>query len=52
MKTQIFDKMKYDLNFKGHERPLLCKDPSGTFIYEPILMKIRINANNNIIMKI
>ena len=30
---------------EGHIRPLLCQNPSGTFIYENFLMKICIFAN-------
>ena len=47
MKTQIFEKMKYDL--KDHIRPPLCQNHTSTFVYGPILMKICMNAN---VMKI
>ena len=43
MMTQFFHKMKYDL--KGHIRPLLYQKRSRTFVYEPILTKICMNAN-------
>ena len=47
MKTQILHNMKYEI--QGHIRPLLCQNPSSTFVYGLILMKILMNAN---IMKI
>ena len=43
MKTQCFDKMKYDL--KGHIRSLLCQKHSSPFVYEPILMKTCMSAD-------
>jgi len=30
---------------QGHNRPLLYQNHSSTIIYEPILMKIHMNAN-------
>ena len=39
MKTQMFDKMKYDL--RGH----FSQNHFSTFVYGPILMKIFMNAN-------
>ena len=30
---------------KGHVRPLLCQNPSSTFVYGPILLKIYLNVN-------
>ena len=47
MRTQIFDKVKYDL--KGHPRSYL-KDfsffLSSIFIYEPILVQILMKPHN------
>ena len=44
MKTQIFHKIKNDL-IEDHIRPLLCYNHVGTFINEPILIKICMNVN-------
>ena len=45
MKTQILHNMKYE--FQSHIRPLLCQNPSSTFVYGLILLKILMNANIN-----
>ena len=48
MKTQLFDKMRYDLkdHSRSHKTPgPLCQNYSSTFVHGPILIKICMNAN-------
>ena len=44
MNTQILDKLKYEGHLQSYKTTFIQK-PSCTFIYEPILMEICINAN-------
>ena len=52
IKTQSFDKMKYDL--RGHPRsyePTLCQNHSSTLVYGPIFRKISMKTQFYHILK-